>query len=844
MSSGTTWPLRWTGFLSRLSFVLGLCLVIAVGSSARAQASAVSAAAATPQVSPAEAKQLLGVLNDDSKRKQFTETLQNLVKAQSAEKPKTVAGQPLRPDSLGADVLGGLSVFGNGLSHAGHAVNHTISGFATLKGWVRHLVQDPAAKAEIFKILLRVAAFLVLAFVFYLIGSFLIRHPRHRLIAMAKERWSDEQVDLIRDRAEATEAADRDAQEQAAETAAAREAESRDEMSGAAPMGAAPAAARQEDIDKAEAERDARLRHQSALARLMTGIRRSPFSLGRLFLDLIPAGLVVLSAFAINALDTGGDTLTNDAVQSLGFCGGAVLLALAVFRAVLSPEEPSIRLMTMSEWSARFVFGWFRLIALFVGVGLAALTVLHICTLPTPVVVASAKILALIVHILIAIMILRCRGRVLAYCRTLGTTGFSARAAVLFGHVWWVAALFFDFGLWLVWAAEIQNGYAGIWTIFLRSVVALVIVRLIAIAAYGLLERGFREAPHITVLTDEARARLGVYYPVLRRILSVLIFLFGLVALAIAWRFPLNGFFSAGALGGRMVSSILTILVALLIVTLIWEVANIAIERRIRRISDEDGGASRAARIKTLQPMMRILLMVVLGVILGLTILSQIGIDTGPLLAGASIFGVALGFGSQKLVQDFINGIFLLVENALTVGDFVTLNGTGGTVEHLSLRTVHIRGNDGSMNIFPFSSLGQITNYNRDWGQAMIEVGVGYDADTDDVVKAIQDIGAELREDPAFKDLIVSDFQLWGVDSLGDSSVVIKGVMRTVLGGRWPVQREYNRRMKKVFEARGITIPFPIRTLEIDGLDDLVRGMRGAGGENDKEPPKALPPTE
>ncbi len=136
------------------------------------------------------------------------------------------------------------------------------------------------------------------------------------------------------------------------------------------------------------------------------------------------------------------------------------------------------------------------------------------------------------------------------------------------------------------------------------------------------------------------------------------------------------------------------------------------------------------------------------------------------MLAGASIFGVALGFGSQKLVQDFITGIFLLMENAMQVGDWVTLAGVSGTVEYLSIRTVRLRGGDGSLYTVPFSSVSTVNNTNRGLGNAAVKVSIAYGQNLDLAISTLKEIGAALRADDQFKDGILSDFSFWGVDQV------------------------------------------------------------------------------
>jgi small-conductance mechanosensitive channel len=196
-------------------------------------------------------------------------------------------------------------------------------------------------------------------------------------------------------------------------------------------------------------------------------------------------------------------------------------------------------------------------------------------------------------------------------------------------------------------------------------------------------------------------------------------------------------------------------------------------------------------------------------------VLSQIGVNIAPLLAGAGIVGVAIGFGSQKLVQDLITGIFLLLENAMQVGDWVTVSGLSGSVEALSVRTIRLRAADGSVHIIPFSAVTSVTNVNRGIGNASVSVTVEFDEDTDRVSVLLKDIVAGMRQEPDFAARMLGDLNLWGVDKVDGAGVTIAGQVVCTDAGRWPVQREFNRRMKMRFQQEGIRIFNPNRTYAV-----------------------------
>ena len=199
-----------------------------------------------------------------------------------------------------------------------------------------------------------------------------------------------------------------------------------------------------------------------------------------------------------------------------------------------------------------------------------------------------------------------------------------------------------------------------------------------------------------------------------------------------------------------------------------------------------------------------------------LVVLSEIGVNTAPLLASAGIIGVAIGFGSQKLVQDVITGLFLLLENTIQVGDVVRLGGLAGVVEELSVRTIRLRAEDGSVHAIPFSSVGTVTNMTRDYSRAVILASVAYKENYDEVVELLRGIVVEMRADPQWQDLILGDLEVWGLDQFADSAVIIKCRIMCTPFARWSVGREFNRRMKARFDEHGIEIPFPHQKLILD----------------------------
>ena len=225
------------------------------------------------------------------------------------------------------------------------------------------------------------------------------------------------------------------------------------------------------------------------------------------------------------------------------------------------------------------------------------------------------------------------------------------------------------------------------------------------------------------------------------------------------------------------------------------------------------GAASK--RIRTL---MNVLWTIVVGLIwfvTTLTTLGQIGVNIGPILAGAGVVGLAVGFGAQNLVKDLVSGFFLILENQVRVGDVAIINGTGGLVEAITFRTITLRDLSAVVHVFPNGSINTLANMTKDWSAYVIDMGVAYKEDTDRVVEVMRQVGEELRADSNYGSAMIEPIEILGVDAFADSAVKIKARLKTLPLQPWNIGREYRRRLKKAFDAERIEIPFPHRTLHM-----------------------------
>jgi small conductance mechanosensitive channel len=234
----------------------------------------------------------------------------------------------------------------------------------------------------------------------------------------------------------------------------------------------------------------------------------------------------------------------------------------------------------------------------------------------------------------------------------------------------------------------------------------------------------------------------------------------------------------------------------------------------------------RAKRARTLGSVVYKAASVLIVGIAALMVLKQLHIDIGPALTGAGIVGLAVGFGAQTLVRDIISGFFLILEDQVRVGDVAAINGTGGLVEELNLRTIVLRDVEGTVHVFPNGSITTLANKSKDFSYYVIDLGISYREDPDRVADVLRGIGRELQADPAFGPFILEPLEVMGVDAFTDWAVQLKVRIKTVPLKQWEVGRELRKRIRKRFEAEGIEIPFPERVV-------TVRGTESARNEKD-----------
>ncbi|CAH2909387.1 MAG: Potassium efflux system KefA protein / Small-conductance mechanosensitive channel [uncultured Paraburkholderia sp.] len=800
-------------------------------------ASAASGTAVT--LTPDQARQALSVLNDPKRRAQVADTLQAIAAAGALSAPASAATAASAPAAAsGAAALVPAAFKSNGLAsqlarqgahwavHLGASLRNSVTALldvASVRASWNWQSTSPQARSILAHVAWSLLAALLPALVLEWLARRLLRRA-YRALAARREHadptdspFHDARTDLPVD----VEPRPADAGNAAPPPAEARvEAESKAaakaEQAATAVSAATTPATGQPSVGptatpSAAAGKAAEVRGKQNATHHWTFLQRLPRALLITVLRLVPLAVFVGAASALMSIFTDDGTPADRALDSLVDIYVLCRLVVIVSGFFLQPAAPRLRLLRMSDAWAAFVHRWVIRTVSVVGVGSAMAEIAHSLGLNDAAHLALMKVVALAGHVMLSILILQCAKPIGELIRQRAAARKSLEmAANALADAWAWLAVFVVMALWFIWALDVQNGYHALLHLGGMSIAVLVGARVLAIVIFGGLARLFngREDAGKSLVHQHAYR----YYPLLRRVVSWIIGIATALALLAVWGVDVGELFRNGSVGHRLASAIVTIGVAAVIALVVWESVNVSVERRLDRWTTS-GDLVRAARLRTLLPMLRTGLFVAIVLVVVLTGLSELGVNIGPLLASASIFGVALGFGSQKLVQDFITGIFLLMENAMQVGDWVTLAGVSGTVEYLSIRTVRLRGGDGSLYTVPFSSVSTVNNTNRGIGNAGVHVNIVFGQDVDLAINTLKEIGAALREDEKFKDGILSDFSFWGVDAVDGSAVTLAGQIQCRDSARWGVQREFNRRILDRFRERGIEIANPQRNL-------------------------------
>lgn len=376
-------------------------------------------------------------------------------------------------------------------------------------------------------------------------------------------------------------------------------------------------------------------------------------------------------------------------------------------------------------------------------------------------------------------------------------------------HRWhWPVLLYLAFLFVIVLASP-----AGVLLSVLAASAQILLAVIVGFAVTGWIARAIARGINLPEKVNQRlpllERRLNAFVPKFLTVLRIVIFVIVLLFVLDTINFlDIQGWLQT-QVGIRTTSAIVSVFFILLVAFGIWLALNSWVDYRL----NPDVGRVATSREQTLLSLARNAATIALLVIALMFALAEIGINIAPLIASAGVLGLAIGFGAQKLVQDIITGVFIQLENAINVEDVVTVGGITGTVERLTIRSVSLRDLEGAYHIIPFSSVDLVTNYVRGFGYHVGDIGIGYRENVEDARQAIVAAFEELRRDPAMAAVILGDMEWFGVQSLGDSAVIVRARIKTMPGKQWGVGRAFNALVKRVFDERGIEMPFPHQTI-------------------------------
>jgi moderate conductance mechanosensitive channel len=485
----------------------------------------------------------------------------------------------------------------------------------------------------------------------------------------------------------------------------------------------------------------------------------------------------------------------------------ATRLALVLGRFLLAPGGERFRIVPMSTPAAWF---WYRRIGFFVGwlafgwVTVGLLATLGVARPVQQIVAYTLGLVLLGIGLEIAWRRPRAEG---------AAEGFVRRASG------WLLSAYFVL-LWVLWFLSAMPMF---W-------LAVVVVGLPV--AIRVTERSVAHILRPAGTAEPAGTVKGVHVVGVERGVRALLIIGFAMLLAWGWKVDLGALTASDTLTTRLLRGALTAVVIALVADFIWQAAKTLIDRTLAQAANpgqpDTEEARRRARLRTLLPILRNVLFILIVVMALLMVLSAMGVQIGPLIAGAGVVGVAIGFGAQTVVKDIISGVFYLLDDAFRTGEYIQSGSYKGTVESFSLRSVKLRHHRGPLYTVPFGELGAIQNMSRDWVIDKMMIGITYDSDIEKARKLIKQIGKDLAADPEYAPHIIEPLKMQGVEQFGEFAIQIRMKMMTKPGEQFTIRRKAYAMIKKAFDANGVK--FAVPTVQVAGGEDEARDGRGGAG--------------
>ncbi|MET3899915.1 small-conductance mechanosensitive channel [Devosia sp. UYZn731] len=546
---------------------------------------------------------------------------------------------------------------------------------------------------------------------------------------------------------------------------------------------------------------------------------------GALAAAAIDVGSVVLAwalgnVLALSVTGTPGSMGINQSLLLNAFL--LVELSKVVLRAVLQPRFETLRLVPVSDTNAAYWLFWLARIVSLLGYTFMLVSPVIAANLSAGI-AAAVQVLVMATAVTIGIVIvLQCKDGVRAWLGRMAekrSTG-AAQVLLLIGRIWHVVAITYLVALLIVWFANPDRALPFMLGATVQTAIAILVGMLVVMFISRFVDAGLHLPKDISQKLPLLEKRLHAFVPRVMGIVRWVVIAGVVLAVAQAWAlFDFVGWISSDR-GQQVAVSVISAALIIVVCILLYVAVASWVEYRLNNTT----GIAATNREKTLLNLFKnafTIALVVFGLMLAL---AQIGVNIAPLLAGAGVLGLAIGFGAQKLVQDIITGIFIQFENVMNEGDVVEAAGKSGVVEKLTIRSVTIRDMTGTVHLIPFSSVDQVSNMVRGFSFYIAEVEVAYDSDIEEVKQAMRDAFAMVM-DSEHKDVVLDDLDLQGLIAITPASMSLRARIKTLAGKQWGAGRYFSEKLMRLFAERGIQVP-----------TQSVRYVEGRG------PMRGLPP--
>ena len=564
--------------------------------------------------------------------------------------------------------------------------------------------------------------------------------------------------------------------------------------------------------------------------------------LSRLILEALGVAVFAVTTFILVVVFFQKGDMGYEFVSVYVLVSYYLLILAGAAKVIFSPDAPALRLSPMKDADAAFLYRWILYILSGAAVISGASNVMGEIEANKALYLMFYSMGGAYIALALIVMIWQSRQRITEAILPANAEPGKSGPRAAFARYWHYLASVYVLIMGLFWVADVLLGGKATVLNLLLSLFVIPVFIGIDQWAQRLLKQASGEFTEIVDLSGEAvrevppptgESRIKHYVPLIRRMLRLVLVAFMFFIVLGLWGVDL-------AFGRIFTSHALSIVVTLLLGFIVWEFTKARIDSRLRQEmpaadTEGEGGGPGGTRTGTLLLLLRKFILTVLFVLVSLIVLSSIGVNIGPLIAGAGVFGLAIGFGSQALVRDIIAGVFFMIDDSFRLGDYVESTGVKGTVEQITLRSIKLRHPRGMVYTVPFGNLKSITNFSRDYSITKLDIRVGFDTDLEKVRKLIKKINKTLRKNEEINRVMLDDLKSMGIKEFDDSAMIVRVKFKTLAGEQFLLKKEVYRMIREEFQAAGID--FASRNVTVSMTPELQPRASATG-----EPSEAANP--